>query len=309
MLTRGRHLDSHVSSISSRVVHFITFRPFHQGETPASHVLDGVLEFLMREGDPRAIALRQRFVFKLVPMLNPDGVYRGHFRADSRGVDLNRSYATATAEEQPSTYAVMALVRQLHERGALWAYIDCHAHSNQRGCFFYANALGSDALKREATLYSQLVGLNARWFETGSCSWRASAQRGGNAGSARSAIFAATGLPLVFTLECNYDSPTDTGIDALVLPEGPINYWQLPGSRPTAGAADDADPPLEHGTPTKYTPASWREVGRGLALAALDMSGANPASRLGPSDEDGLEKMHASAPTFKSYLDEEDDDG
>ena len=27
--------------------------------------------------------LRDRFVFKIVPMLNPDGVYRGYYRLDT----------------------------------------------------------------------------------------------------------------------------------------------------------------------------------------------------------------------------------
>ena len=42
--------------------------------------------------DPRALALLNHFVIKIVPMLNPDGVARGHYRFDTLGQNLNRHY-------------------------------------------------------------------------------------------------------------------------------------------------------------------------------------------------------------------------
>ena len=36
--------------------------------------------------------LRGRFVFKVVPMLNPDGVVLGNYRTGLSGRDLNRVY-------------------------------------------------------------------------------------------------------------------------------------------------------------------------------------------------------------------------
>lgn len=48
----------------------------HPGESNASWVMMGTLEFLC-SSDPVAQCLREAFVFKIVPMLNPDGVING----------------------------------------------------------------------------------------------------------------------------------------------------------------------------------------------------------------------------------------
>jgi hypothetical protein len=55
-----------------RPVVFLTAR-VHPGETVASWTMKGVLEFLTSNA-PEALALRRALVFKVVPVLNPDGV-------------------------------------------------------------------------------------------------------------------------------------------------------------------------------------------------------------------------------------------
>jgi murein tripeptide amidase MpaA len=61
----------------------------HPGESNASWIMEGLLDFVTSD-DAIAKELRERFVFKIVPMLNPDGVIVGNYRCSLSGFDLNR---------------------------------------------------------------------------------------------------------------------------------------------------------------------------------------------------------------------------
>lgn len=83
----------------------------HPGETPASWMMKGVLDFLT--GDSSAAKeLREKFIFKIVPMLNPDGVIVGNNRCSLTGRDLNRQYRTVIRETYPSIWYTKLMVRR-----------------------------------------------------------------------------------------------------------------------------------------------------------------------------------------------------
>ena len=61
----------------------------HPGESNSSYIMEGLIDYLL-SNEQGAMSLRDRFVFKIVPMLNPDGVIVGNYRCSLSGYDLNR---------------------------------------------------------------------------------------------------------------------------------------------------------------------------------------------------------------------------
>lgn len=56
--------------------------------------------------------LRDAFIFKIVPMLNPDGVIVGNYRCSLAGRDLNRNYKTVLKDSFPPIWHVRNMVRK-----------------------------------------------------------------------------------------------------------------------------------------------------------------------------------------------------
>ncbi len=78
----------------------------HPGETMAEWWMEGALELLTDPANPHGRALRQKCRIHLVPNANPDGSRRGHLRTNAAGVNLNREWATPSAERSPEVLAI-----------------------------------------------------------------------------------------------------------------------------------------------------------------------------------------------------------
>ena len=56
--------------------------------------------------------LRDTFIFKLVPMMNPDGVIVGNYRCSLAGRDLNRNYKTVFKDFYPPVWYTRNMIRK-----------------------------------------------------------------------------------------------------------------------------------------------------------------------------------------------------
>jgi len=108
----------------------------HPGETVGSHMLRGAVEFLLSD-DPQALALRKSFVFKVVPMLNPDGVRYGNYRCSLLGVDLNRRWLNPSKALHPTVFYTKRMLQVFAEEHQVAFFCDFHGHSCKRNVFMY----------------------------------------------------------------------------------------------------------------------------------------------------------------------------
>ena len=197
-----KFLDRPIIFLSARV---------HPGETPGQFVFLGALRFLLSD-DPRAVKLRDRFVFKMVPILNPDGVACGHYRTNSLGLNLNRHYDKPTAKEHEGVWATKRILGHWARQNRLLMYLDLHGHASKRGCFLLANRLVGPGQGWNSG-FARLCQINSPYFDLELCEFGEAddAEREGKdgmskEGSGRVAVYRDCKLCNAYTLECNYNT-------------------------------------------------------------------------------------------------------
>uniref|UniRef100_A0A8C5EXR7 Cytosolic carboxypeptidase 1 n=1 Tax=Gouania willdenowi TaxID=441366 RepID=A0A8C5EXR7_GOUWI len=136
----GSSSTDNIYQLRNRPLIFLSAR-VHPGETNASWVMKGTMEFLMGSS-LLAVSLREAFIFKIVPMLNPDGVINGNHRCSLSGEDLNRQWQSPHPELHPTIYHTKNLLQYLaHIQRAPLVFCDYHGHSRKKNVFMYGCSL------------------------------------------------------------------------------------------------------------------------------------------------------------------------
>ena len=119
------------SMINARQSIIFTAR-VHPGETSGSYVIESVINNLLNNSE-QSNNLLDKYIFKIIPMLNPDGVIHGHYRNNILGKDLNRMWQDPRDNETPTIYYLKKLI----SINKPFFFCDFHGHSNMPNCALY----------------------------------------------------------------------------------------------------------------------------------------------------------------------------
>ena len=193
--------DSKDKSTKLKPCLFISCR-VHPGETPASWMMKGMLDFLTSDTS-QAVLLRQVFVIFIVPVLNPDGVTYGNNRCSLAGVDLNRQWKLPLKGLHPTVFSLKTFMVQQRRIRDINMYIDLHGHSRKYNVFMY----GCDDKKkprpqiRAFPRFFSMHVIGQKYVSFADCSFNV---KKGRESTARVVVSKEMNIPCSFTLEATF---------------------------------------------------------------------------------------------------------
>ena len=186
--------DSKVSlPMYKRKKYVIVAARVHPGESNSSWMMQGFIKALVGNS-LQAKQLRKRLIFKIIPMVNVDGVIIGNYRTSMSGNDLNRRYLEPNPRLHPEVCAIKGLVQDILDgkspdqyrdpfgvakSGAgtceedVMAFVDMHGHSRKKNVFIYGPQypLSSDKYYR-SRLIPKLLAEETSKFRYHSCQFK-----------------------------------------------------------------------------------------------------------------------------------------
>ncbi|XP_053538244.1 cytosolic carboxypeptidase 4 isoform X1 [Ictalurus punctatus] len=218
--TPTSHTSKHLHQLRNRPCVFLTAR-VHPGECNSSWVMKGTLEFLCSD-DAVAESLRETFIFKIIPMLNPDGVIHGNHRCSLSADDLNREWMKPSLVLSPTVYHAKGLLYYLCSIGKTpLVFCDYHGHSRKKNVFLYGcsvketlwqsgSPINTASLKEDPGYRTIAKTLDriAPAFSFNSCNFLVEKSR---ASTARVVVWREMGVLRSYTMESTYNG-CDQGI-------------------------------------------------------------------------------------------------
>lgn len=174
----------------------------HPGETNGSWMMKGLLDFLISDSSDAQI-LRDVFVFKIIPMLNPDGVIVGNYRCSLSGRDLNRNYKTNLREAYPTVWHTKQLIRKISEEREVVLYCDLHGHSRKQNVFIYGcDKIQDPSVRLRSRVFPKMLSLNApNKFSYKGCNFKVQKNK---VGTGRVFMWNEIGIINSFTMEATF---------------------------------------------------------------------------------------------------------
>ncbi|XP_065185389.1 uncharacterized protein LOC135815954 isoform X2 [Sycon ciliatum] len=311
----SNHSGKQYIVISSRV---------HPGESNSSWVMEGILQFLV-SAHPLAVKLRERYIFKVVPMLNPDGVVNGHHRCSLSGNDLNRQWITPCPVRHPTIYHTKCLLQYLFATGSnARLFCDLHGHSRRKNIFTFGCLDHLDQLdRREEEVFPNLLASVAPAFARKNCTFDVDKSK---EATARVVGWRELGIVACYTMEstyCGADQGQYKGLQfsPYHLKEMGEAFCQAlllldhPGGRASALRADDVlasarrVPPATFATPESdeeepERKAAGRKLNKKAGAKGISKNRAKRGDDDDEEEEEDEEEQQAQACAASSDVDE-----
>lgn len=192
----------------------VVFGRVHPGESNGSYVVEGLIDFLVSDC-AEANAVLSLYTFKVVPMLNPDGVINGNYRCSLAGSDLNRRYLDAHRELHPTITAVKQLLNHLHYTRGVSLFLDIHGHSAKKNTFIYGCDVSLEQKRGQkhliprhssefhtqrvfSRLFPRVLAHISSHFSYRDCDYRVQLSK---SGTGRVTSWKSVGIPAAYTIE------------------------------------------------------------------------------------------------------------
>jgi hypothetical protein len=182
----------------------------HASETATSFVTQGLVDFLTSSHSV-AKELRSSVVFKIAPVMNPDGVFLGNTRCSLLGQDLNRHWHDADPKLHPTVFAMRDHILKTTDLDMI---LDLHSHTSFHGLFVYGNSYDDVYRFERHIVFPKILSQNCPDFNQENSIYNRSAEK---EGSCRR-FFCSAASPEVnsYTIEVSILGYKDEATDVLV---------------------------------------------------------------------------------------------